>query len=331
MIHGHTSFVYQIAVLRSGELVSCGEDSTLRVWDGRELVQTIDHPCVSVWTCAAFYNGDFVTGGSDGVVRVFTRHPLRRAPKDTLAEFTASVAKNAAPAGMVGDIDVSKLALESRLSEPGTKPDEVIMINRNGIPIAFQWSDNQWQELGNIVDSTNKKMLNGREYDFVFDINVDDNRVLKLGYNRTDNPYMAAQVFIEENEISQGYLEEIANFVRVNSEGVVLGNDVVNGKSDPYTGAGRHVPGQDQSVVELTLIPLTTLTLFKVGDCEQIFKKLLQFNDTVDDAVKMSHSDLEVLQRGRGGVVEQSCIDVLQKTITTWPDTKIFPGTLCVY
>lgn len=32
---GHTSFVYSIAVLPSGEYVSSGEDRTVRVWRGK--------------------------------------------------------------------------------------------------------------------------------------------------------------------------------------------------------------------------------------------------------------------------------------------------------
>lgn len=33
-LYGHTSFVYSVTVLSTGELVSCGEDRTVRVWKG---------------------------------------------------------------------------------------------------------------------------------------------------------------------------------------------------------------------------------------------------------------------------------------------------------
>lgn len=34
MLSGHTSFVYSLAVLPSGDIVSGGEDRSVRVWKG---------------------------------------------------------------------------------------------------------------------------------------------------------------------------------------------------------------------------------------------------------------------------------------------------------
>jgi phospholipase A-2-activating protein len=34
-LNGHTSFVYSVTVLSTGELVSSGEDRSVRVWRGR--------------------------------------------------------------------------------------------------------------------------------------------------------------------------------------------------------------------------------------------------------------------------------------------------------
>ena len=33
-LHGHTSFVYSLDVLPTGEIVSSGEDRTVRIWKG---------------------------------------------------------------------------------------------------------------------------------------------------------------------------------------------------------------------------------------------------------------------------------------------------------
>lgn len=35
-LYGHTSFVYSIATLSTGELVSSGEDRTVRIWKGKK-------------------------------------------------------------------------------------------------------------------------------------------------------------------------------------------------------------------------------------------------------------------------------------------------------
>lgn len=37
-LHGHTSFIYCVAALPTGELVSSGEDRTVRIWRGKAAV-----------------------------------------------------------------------------------------------------------------------------------------------------------------------------------------------------------------------------------------------------------------------------------------------------
>jgi phospholipase A-2-activating protein len=103
-LHGHTSFVYSVSVLSTGELISSGEDRSVRIWKGSkrsiwiyqfiyvftlpitdgQCIQTIHQPCISVWCVNALPNDDIVVGGSDGVVRLFTRSQERFADQDTL-------------------------------------------------------------------------------------------------------------------------------------------------------------------------------------------------------------------------------------------------------
>lgn len=73
VLSGHTSFVYSLAVLSSGELVSSGEDRSVRVWKDGSLKQTITIPAISVWSVAAFDDGDIICGSSDNFLRIFTR------------------------------------------------------------------------------------------------------------------------------------------------------------------------------------------------------------------------------------------------------------------
>lgn len=57
-----------------------------------------------------------------------------------------------------------------------------------------------------------------------------------------DNPYDTAQKFIWEHELSQGFLDQIANFIIQNAKGVELGMNNTE-YVDPYTGASRYTPG----------------------------------------------------------------------------------------
>lgn len=105
----------------------------------------------------------------------------------------------------------------------------------------------------------------GKEYDYVFDVDIKDGAPpLKLPFNASQNPYQAAQDFINANELPQDYLDQIANFIITNAKGVTLG-DTNTGSSvgDPFTGGGRYVPG-GQQVQKSPLIPLVTLFLLDI-------------------------------------------------------------------
>lgn len=82
---GHTSFVYSLATLATaGELVSSGEDRSVRVWQGDALIQTLTIPAISIWSVGTLQDGDVVCGSSDHQVRVFTRQNERIADQEEL-------------------------------------------------------------------------------------------------------------------------------------------------------------------------------------------------------------------------------------------------------
>jgi phospholipase A-2-activating protein len=43
-LSGHTSFVYSLASLPNGDIVSGGEDRTVRVWQGKQLTKPSSRP-----------------------------------------------------------------------------------------------------------------------------------------------------------------------------------------------------------------------------------------------------------------------------------------------
>lgn len=79
----------------------------------------------------------------------------------------------------------------------------------------------------------------------MFDIELDDapNMKIKLPYNLSDDPYMAAQRFIHKHELPQMFLDQIAQFIMKNTESATI--DSVGGSTyyDPFTGGNRYVPG----------------------------------------------------------------------------------------
>ena len=61
-------------------------------------------------------------------------------------------------------------------------------------------------------------------------------RKLKLPFNTGEDPWLAAHNFLEKNEISQMYLDQVANFVIEQTKGVTFQQSFPSA-SDPFTGA----------------------------------------------------------------------------------------------
>jgi phospholipase A-2-activating protein len=158
----------------------------------------------------------------------------------------------------------------------GKKPGEVKMIKNGDIVEAHQVSTSElvrylskldqwdsatssWQKIGEVVDavgSGRKQLYNGKEYDYVFDVDVQEGAPpLKLPFNVSgkyfhitvrcakidtfiaENPYAAAQRFLEQNNLPLNHTDEVVKFIEKSTSGVNLG--VNNEYVDPYTGRFR--------------------------------------------------------------------------------------------
>ncbi|KAI0376753.1 PFU-domain-containing protein [Hypomontagnella monticulosa] len=301
-LHGHESFIYSLAALPSGELVSSGEDRTLRVWSGSECLQTITHPAISVWTVAVCPGtGDIVTGASDGVVRVFSRSPERLASPDTLAQFDEAVKSSSIPQQQVGGINKEKLPGPDFLkNKSGTKEGQVQMIKEeNGSVTAHQWSmgQQQWINIGTVVDavgsSGRKVEYDGQSYDYVFDVAIEEGQPsLKLPYNLSENPWDRARKFIEDNELSQNFLDQVAKFITDNTQGATIGQDSgPSGGPDPYGTESRYRPGEGVSASSKTkALPQREYLTITAAKYEPIFKKILSVNSALVAAGRKDHS-----------------------------------------
>ncbi|TRY96521.1 hypothetical protein DNTS_014704 [Danionella cerebrum] len=215
--NSHTNYIYSLAVFPNGEdFISTGEDRTLRVWRKGECAQTLRFPAQSIWCCCILPNGDIVVGASDGIIRVFTESEDRVASAQDLQAFED----------------------ETRLIKEGSNVE------------AYQWSSNDgsWMKIGDVVgsssqQSSNRVMYEGKEYDFVFSIDVNEGGPsMKIPYNVTDDPWLTAHNFLQKNDLSPMFLDQVANFIIENTKGHTLG-PAPTSAADPFTGAGRYIPG----------------------------------------------------------------------------------------
>jgi len=72
----------------------------------------------------------------------------------------------------------------------------------------------------------------------VFTVDVAEGQPpLKLPYNMTEDPWVAAQKFITKHGLPQTYLEEVRNFIVENSQSVSMSQlDRNTSYRDPFTG-----------------------------------------------------------------------------------------------
>ncbi|KAK4454720.1 PUL domain-containing protein [Podospora aff. communis PSN243] len=327
-LYGHESFIYSLAPLPTGELVSSGEDRTVRVWRGKTCVQAITLPAISVWQVAVCQeNGDIAAGTSDGVVRIFTRSPERAADPGTISEFDAAVQHATVKGTKVDRKDVK--TREWLQTAKGTKHKQVTMVLEDDESIAaYQWSEatDEWTKIGTVVDSEEavqkrkKVEYQGKEYDYVFDVDTEDGKPPhKLPYNLGDDTYQAATKFLNDNSLPMSYLEAVAAFIRENTAEARQSGDGASGTAK--------TPVDDPTT---RYLPHTTYLNLTQSKLEPAFRRLKESNNKEIQAgnkhIAMNPDDVnrlealvDLLSRPSRTTIPAETIDVVFRLLTQWP------------
>ncbi|CAL1590133.1 unnamed protein product [Knipowitschia caucasica] len=265
--YGHTNYIYSIAVFPNSEdFVSTGEDRTLRIWKKGECAQTIRMPAQSVWCCCILSNGDIAIGASDGIIRVFTEAQDRVASAQDIQAFEDELSKATIDpkTGDLGDIKLEELPGREHLNEPGNRDGQTRLIKDGDKVEAYQWSvsDDRWMKIGDVVGGSNEQtsksvVYEGKEYDYVFTIDINEGGPsMKLPYNVSEDPWLTAHNFLQKNDLSPMFLDQVANFIIENTKGHVVG-PAQPGGGDPFTGGNRYVPGSSSDNTGFGADPFT--------------------------------------------------------------------------
>lgn len=182
ILRGHEDYVYHLAVDLDGTLLSCGEDHTVKVWRDHILVDSIEHPCQSVW-CASFLpagefkvsqRSDVVTAGSDHLIRIFTMD------KDHFADVEA--------------LDAYQHEVDTAM--------------------------NKYREHRVPNDANNTAIPNERRSsttaEHVLDIDIEDDKPpLQLRFTADSDPQATAEAFGMEHNLSASYVDQIRDFLKM--------------------------------------------------------------------------------------------------------------------
>ncbi|XP_073826829.1 phospholipase A2 activator protein isoform X2 [Musca autumnalis] len=373
---GHTNYIYSLAQLKAlGDdyIVSCGEDSTMRMWNistGQQLGDALVHPAQSVWSVTCLRNGDIVTGSSDGIVRVFTKDAGRVAPEAVLKAHTLAVeTRKQQMSEDLGGVKKTDLPGPESLLTNGTREGQTKMVRHpDGSVKCYMWELGNWKLVGDVTgasgatqNTSGKKLHEGKEYDYVFSVDISDTEPpLKLPYNRGEDPWHAAQAFIHRHQLPQAYLDQVANFIIKNADSAPIQTATNTGAyQDPFTGGNRYVPGSGNSnfqptgnadpftggssystaasqqapKVDVNFVkgekhfPVSKYLTFDVCDPTKVLEKLKEFNKKLPATnEKVSDTLLEACIKltDPAPEVEQTSIEALQ-ILLRWPSELLFP------
>nr|CAD7403114.1 unnamed protein product [Timema cristinae] len=355
-LYGHTNYIYSIAMIEGESFVTSGEDRTLRVWRLADCVQTIHLPCQSVWSVAVLPNKDIIAGTSDGLVRVFSADPSRCASPEILAKFEEEVANiNTVAEKEIGGVKISDLPGKEVLVKPGRSDGQTKLVKEGGAAVCYSWSaaSQEWTKVGDVLGATSgeKQLYAGKEYDYVFSVDVEDGKPpLKLPYNKNEDPWVAAQRFIHDNHLSQLYLDQVANFIVTNSNKTDA--SPLPQFSDPFTVHSTEIRTSisPSSAVELNMtsalanyateaesgkercpskpyFPQKIYLRFDQANLKVILEKLHELNCSPGDRVnQVSEDQLEGLVKMADPTssIQPSHVDVL-KQLLEWPSEIVYP------
>ncbi|KAK9108785.1 hypothetical protein Sjap_016845 [Stephania japonica] len=347
---GHTSIVYSVNAHASGLVVSGSEDCFAKIWKDGVCVQSIEHPgCV--WDAKFLGNGDIITACSDGVVRIWTMSEDRASSPVEIESYASQVSQYKLSRKKVGGLKLEELPGIEALRIPGDTDGQTKVVREGDNGFAYAWNlrEQKWDKIGEVVDgpedTMNRPILNGVQYDYVFDVDIGDGEpIRKLPYNRSDNPYAVADKWLLKENLPLSYRQQIVEFIMQNSgqQNFTLDTSF----RDPFTGANAYVPGQASQASGVPAKPLFKhvpkkgMLLFDVAQFDGILRKVAEFNNSLLSNLKQAHLALTEIELERMKAVVKILKDtshyhsskfsdadmvLLLKPLKSWPIEMIFP------
>ncbi|GMI10294.1 hypothetical protein TrVE_jg4455 [Triparma verrucosa] len=264
-------------------------DGEVVVWGlGEEKVKQVMQFPGTVWkvTC---WGSKVVTGCNDGYIRIFSRDLKEIAGEDEVAEFAKQGTDYLRKIrGGPSKEDVEKYDLwDTRV--PCTQGDKTVKVfNKGGQAWAAQWDaiSEAWVLIGEVTGTDeNRGKINGVEYDHVLPIEHEvaggGLRTLQIGYNNGENPFVVAQKFIDEHQMDQNDLSQVADYItkrtgaKTEVPTIDMTQDGMNGDTtmaDMFGAGASNPPGslgaavQQPPAVVFETIPIKSVTIYGAGE-----------------------------------------------------------------
>ena len=149
----------------------------------------------------------------------------------------------------IGDIHTDQLSGPEAMVDVGKLDGQIMMIRRGNKVEAHQWTaaEGHWVKIRDLPGgesgegaSEGKKTYRGKEYDYVFDMELGEGTPpLKVPFNNGDDPRMAAYNFLQDSDMPPVFLDLVAKFITEKTKHVAIGPQEVQYK-DPLSEVKPH-------------------------------------------------------------------------------------------
>ena len=180
------------------------------------------------------------------------------------------------------------------------------VFNKDSSAIAAQWSADAgaWVEIGEVLGSNSGGIVNEKQYDNVIPVEMETPSglvKLNLGHNVGENPFSAAQRFIDENSLGPQYLGQIADFIMSRTGAPSVPTfDLSNGTAQPTRPTTHPVTAvaipAPPTPKQFNHLPARTYTYFsEVPPILKIMSKVTEFNADTNALSAGEITDIEML------------------------------------
>ncbi|XP_073990429.1 phospholipase A2 activator protein isoform X2 [Rhodnius prolixus] len=309
-------FLYSIDSTKDGSIiVSGGENNTLVVMDGNSgQVQIMKLPSLTV---------------CDGYIRIYTHDTTRHLCSQELGEYEVEVSDNDKEDEK--SLHLAQLPGPEALIKPGVRDAQILLIREHGKAVCYQWSEEffNWVFIGDVTgsDGSNnatasqipKLTYEGKEYDYVFDVDLGDGGpILKLPFSEGNDPVEAALDFLRKHNLPLGYLGNVIDFIRKSTSS----NHAPVNTSDLFSSEKKK---QD---ISKQLFPTEQYVVFSFADVNKIKGKLVEFACLINGSKDCDEVSLEIDKIINMAMSAQDpaddILDLLGKCLE-WPQAYIYP------
>jgi hypothetical protein len=178
-----------------------------------------------VWCALAVpgTDGDFLTGCQDGTLRLFSKNSLfvgdERVARLQQAFEAAYAASQEKKQNGPSSEELSKYPKWADRAQTEKAEGTVMVFSKDNKAIAAQYASGNWIELGEVTgqSSGDSGSVHGVQYDHVMPVEMSAPGggvvTYQLGFNDAENPFIAAQRFLDQNELDQQFHSQVADWI----------------------------------------------------------------------------------------------------------------------